>query len=266
VAKALASAADEVVVDLEDAVPPGDKGAARQAVGNLAKRAGRGTTAVRVNAWGSAWLEEDLAACVQAPGVSSIVIPKADDVHHLAALAQLLDQLEKASRRRRPLEIQILVENARGLSAIEQLCQATPRVCAVIIGYADLAADLGRDAAPTDPVWLVVQERVLLAARLAGIAAVDGPAMSVADGQPFQDAKRRIARLGFDGTWVIHPAQVTTATALFTPPPQAVERAQRVISALAGATGAQVLDGELIDGAHLRAAQRLLARAGLAAR
>lgn len=236
--------ADQVVIDLEDAVLPADKEAARA----LAVRfLGEYDAAVRVNGVGTPWLDDDLAAV--GPLATSVVLPKVESAADVAAAAG------------RCRGVQALVESAMGLVRLDEICAADGLV-GLIIGYADLGASLHRRS-PSPDQWVPAQERLLWAARAAGVAAIDGPHLGVRVDEEFEDAVRRAAAAGFDGKWVIHPAQLATVNEAFSPSPDEVAWAERVIKALDG-KGAVQLDGRMLDEALAVSARQVLARAKVA--
>ncbi|GAB3385443.1 HpcH/HpaI aldolase/citrate lyase family protein [Amycolatopsis echigonensis] len=267
--KALSGAADEVVLDLEDSVPPGEKAAARQALIRrfsplevVGKR-----LSVRVNAPGTPWCHADVAACAAAgPALQSIVVPKVESAGDLAFIDRLLDGVEAAADREERLGVQALVESAAGLGNLAEIVESSPRLEGLVIGYADLAASLGRLGDTGLDSWLPAQHQVLVAARSAGIAAVDGPYLRTDTDPQFTAAVARAAGLGFDGKWVIHPSQIDDVVSAFTPSPEQLGHAQRVVDALAAAhargAGAVDVDGRMIDEALAVEARRVLARAG----
>ncbi|WP_241566118.1 HpcH/HpaI aldolase/citrate lyase family protein [Prescottella agglutinans] len=260
IAKALESTADEVVLDLEDAVTPARKAEARVLVCRIVSehRSDR-TVTVRVNGLGTAWALDDLSAVGMLDGVG-IVLPKVDDADDLITADRLLTELGSTAR------LQALIETPRGVRSIDEICSATDRLETVVIGYADLGAELGRGDGYVPERWLHVQDRVLIAARANGIQAVDGPYLSIADDVDFRAAAQWTRDLGFDGKWVIHPQQVGAATEIFTPSSKAVERARRVLDAMveaeAAGAGAAQLDGQMLDEAVAVAARRVLAQIG----
>jgi citrate lyase subunit beta/citryl-CoA lyase len=260
-AKARGIDVGEIVIDLEDAVVPERKLEARAAtVAALAEGGFRaGAISVRVNAPRTPWGNDDLLAIAGAerrPG--SVVVPKVEGAGDLAVVDRLLQGVE--------LGVQALVETARGIQALHELTAASPRLQAIVLGYADLAASLGRSragAAKLD-LWLALQDTVLVAARAAGVRAIDGPYLAIDDQDGLRDSATRAADLGFDGKWAIHPSQLETIAAAFTPGPDEVIHAEAVIAALEGAVGdgAVSLDGEMVDEPVRLAALRTLARAG----
>jgi citrate lyase subunit beta/citryl-CoA lyase len=263
-AKAAGLAADEVVIDLEDAVAVGAKEEARAAtVAALGGWTGAGV-AVRVNGPGTPWCHLDIAALGaldELPG--SIVVPKVESAGDLAFVDRLLDGVEAGAGRERPLRVQALIETAAGLANVNEIAAASPRLDALILGYADLAASLG--GARDLDAWLPAQHELLVAARAHGLQAIDGPYLGVAADEGFHAAAARARDLGFDGKWAIHPSQVDPLNEVFTPNEAEVERARAVVAALESAEeGAVTLDGEMLDEAVRVAALRVLARADAA--
>jgi citrate lyase subunit beta/citryl-CoA lyase len=267
--KAPTVGADEIVIDLEDAVAPDAKDAARAAAVAALRTWPGGTVSVRVNAPRSAWCHLDVAALAGLP--ASIVVPKVESAGDLAFVDRLLDGCEAAAGGARAVRVQALIETAAGLAQVSEIAGASERLDALILGYADLAASLGRSAAATSDLdaWRPAQETVLVAARAHGLQAIDGPYLGIAVDDAFTAAASRVRDLGFDGKWAIHPSQVAALNELFTPSDEEVTRARAVVEALDRAEresgqGAVALDGEMLDEAVRVAALRVLARAGAA--
>ncbi|MFM9378845.1 HpcH/HpaI aldolase/citrate lyase family protein [Gordonia sp. VNK21] len=257
--KALAGEADLVILDLEDAVLPADKDSARRAAGTLIREFGtRRPVSVRINALTTPWAGDDLAACAALDALQSVVLPKAETPGQIVDVDRALGDT--------PTTVHALIETAVGVRDVDAIAGASPRLEALIIGYADLAAELGRSATITRSAWEPVQDRVLIAARAAGLSVLDGPHLTIADDADFRAAKTRVRDLGFDGTWVIHPQQIATALEIFTPDDTAVQEARRVLDALQTAAeqgaGAASLDGRMLDEALAVAARRTLKKAG----
>ena len=264
-AKAAARGADELVIDLEDAVAPAAKAAARAAALEALATLewGAASLAVRVNARGTPWCEDDLAALAGAGGpLRSVVLPKVEAADDVAFAARLLDRAPS-------LRVQALIETPAGVLRAAEIAGASPRLEALIVGYADLGAALGRSAAgaANAALWDPLREQVLLAARAHGLQAIDGPWLGLAPDAAFAAAARRARDQGYDGKWAIHPAQVAPLNELFAPDATEVARARAVIAALAGAArdggqGAVALDGQMLDEPVRLAALRVLAAAG----
>jgi citrate lyase subunit beta/citryl-CoA lyase len=271
-AKARELGADEVVIDLEDSVAADAKEAARDAaVRELAAWSGPAVS-VRINPPRSPWCHQELAALTGLGGQpAAVVVPKVESAGDLAFLDRLLDGLEAATARAAPLRVQALIETPVGLARAGEIAGASPRLDALILGYADLAASLGRSAegATLLDAWLPAQHTVLVAAREHGLQAIDGPYLGTVADASFRAAAQRARDLGFDGKWAIHPAQVVALNEIFSPSEAELAHARAVIDALgeserAGA-GAVALDGEMLDEAVRRSALGVLARASAAA-
>jgi citrate lyase subunit beta/citryl-CoA lyase len=266
--------ADEIVLDLEDAVVPAAKDDARAAVVEaLAQDFAAPAVAVRVNAIGTPWCHLDLAAVAAAAREDvTVVLPKAEHPHDLAFADRLLDCAEAAAGRAMPVRLLALIETAAGLQSIGEIARASPRLDGLILGYADLAASLGRPAGggwvgPDN--WRFAQDAVLVAARAAGIQAIDGPHLAIRDDDPFRAEVGHARALGFDGKWAIHPAQLGALREAFTPTEAEVREAREMLAALDRAAeqgeGAVAADGRMLDEALAVSARRVLARAGEAA-
>jgi citrate lyase subunit beta/citryl-CoA lyase len=268
--KAPALGADELVLDLEDGVAPAAKDDARAALvdllGDLTWSAG--AVAVRVNAAGSPWAHLDLAALASLPALpDSVVVPKVESAADLAFVDRLLDGAEAAAGRAHRIRVQALIETAAGLDRLSEIAASSARLDSLILGYADLAASLGRSkaAAAELDLWLPAQETLLAAARANGLQAIDGPYLGIAVDAGFEAAAARARELGYDGKWAIHPAQVARLNDLFAPTPTELEHARAVLAELERAErrgeGAVALDGEMLDEALRVAAERVVARA-----
>jgi citrate lyase subunit beta/citryl-CoA lyase len=273
-AKAPTRGADEIVIDLEDAVATSAKDAARETVAaTLQEPQYQGVrTAVRVNAPRTPWCHLDVVAMASlAQGPASIIVPKVESAADLAFIERLLDGVEAAAAGESgpPMRVQALIETAAGVARLDEIAGASDRLDTLILGYADLSASLGRAAGAGAELdsWRSIQDLVLVAARTHGMLAIDGPYLGIAVDAGFVAAAERARDMGFDGKWAIHPAQVATLNELFTPSAGAVEHARAVIAALAeaersGGAGAVALDGQMLDEAVRVAALRVLSRAG----
>jgi citrate lyase subunit beta/citryl-CoA lyase len=272
-AKAPTRGADEIVVDLEDAVAVSAKDEARATVlAAFAEPQWQGVhCSVRVNAPRTPWCHEDIKAIASlAHGPASIVVPKVESACDLAFVERLLDGVEAAAGL--PvgrMRVQALIETAAGVSRVGSIAGSSPRLDGLILGYADLSASLGRAAGAGAALdsWLAIQDQILLAARTHDLVAIDGPYLGVAVDDAFTAAAERARDMGFDGKWAIHPAQVAALNEIFTPTADETEHARRVIDALdeaerTGGAGAVALDGQMLDEAVRVAALRVLARAG----
>jgi citrate lyase beta subunit len=254
IGKALAAGADAVCIDLEDAVPPQDKAAARAAVMDwLGQRPHEGP-AVGVRFNGLATLDgfRDVVAYAEATGRSDfIMIPK---VAGAAELRQLVDVLD-----RRATALWPIIESAKGLEAAHDIADA-PVVRGVLFGGADMSADLG-----STMEWEALayaRGRLAAACAAAGVQLLDVPHLDIKDEADLISSTARSKALGFTGRACIHPTQVAAVNSVHTPSQAEQDRAHRVIAALEAAQGgAALLDGKLIELPVIRAAERVLARA-----
>lgn len=242
-AKAAASGADAVIIDLEDAVAPEDKPAARRAAATA--RPEGAPLFVRVNAAGTPWHAEDLAALLPSP--AGILLPKAEDPAVLAAIRGAIGS-------ERPLVA--LVESTRGLAMARDLARHADGLA---FGSIDFAADLG--CAHTRQALLFARSELVFASRLAGIAApIDGVTATIGDDGLTEEDARHGAELGFGGKLLIHPRQVAAARRGFAPAPEEVDWARQVLAA--GGDGAVAVGGMMIDAPVRIRAEGILARAG----
>jgi citrate lyase subunit beta/citryl-CoA lyase len=255
-AKALASGADAVIVDLEDAVSPADKALARVqlagAFGQFAM-ADRARWVVRMNGSGTPWIEDDLKLLrgLVEQGLAGVMLPKADSASTLQRLAQTLGP---------GCALLPLLESLAGLDAVDALATA-PQVLRLAFGNLDFQADVGLACGPDEAELLPVRLAVLLATRRANLAApIDGVTSNTRDHLQWQADAARSRRCGFGAKLCIHPAQVAGVNAAFTPSSAEVDWAQRVMAAFQLAGGGVVsLEGRMIDGPVVRLAQRTLA-------
>jgi citrate lyase subunit beta/citryl-CoA lyase len=269
-AKASGLSADEIVIDLEDAVAAAAKDQARAlvvqslAAGQLDGR----TVAVRVNGLDTPWCYRDVLALADGPAagaVTTLIIPKVQAPEDIAWVERLLDMTGAGALE---IHLQALIETADGLRRAGDIARSGARLEALIIGYADLRASLGRPAHPDEPAdrWSFAQETVLVAAKAAGLQAIDGPHLRVDDPVGLQAWAAHTRALGYDGKWAIHPSQLETLNATFAPTPEEIERAHGIVAALEsaevdGGRGAVALAGEMIDEALRKQAYEVMARA-----
>lgn len=253
--RAADAGADALIVDLEDAVAPADKAAARQtALDWMAKPGdGRIVRVLRINAPATAFGLEDLLALVRSPAEPDLIlVPKTDSADTLRLIDGLLTEAGKATR------LVALIESARGVALAESIAQATPRLDALFFGAADLAADLGAEVA-WEPL-LSARSRVVNAAALAGIAAIDSPFFALADEAGLRAEVTAAVRMGFTAKAAIHPRQIAPINEALTPTPEQVAEARQILEE--NAKGVGVVGGRMIDEAVARKARRVLAAAG----
>jgi len=267
-AKGATLRADEVVIDLEDAVLAEAKDEARVAtVLALAGAWEADAVAVRVNAIGSPWCHEDLIGLAAAERAElTAVLPKVEHPDDLAFADCLLDGAERAVGRTTPVRLLALIETAAGLSAVAEIARASARLDGLILGYADLAASLGRPGGGAPADWRFAQDAVLVAARATGLQAIDGAHLAVRDDEAFRAAVAHARALGFDGKWAIHPAQLPALVEAFTPTEDELAEARATLGALeraaAEGAGAVAAGDQMLDEALAASARRTLARAG----
>jgi citrate lyase subunit beta/citryl-CoA lyase len=243
--KAATLQADEIVVDLEDGVAAAAKEAARERLGEARAR---GTLAIRINGTASPWWREDLAAAAEArPDV--VVVPKVSSPDDVLAVAELLPD---------GVGLEVQIESARGLVEVERIAAADDRLEALVFGPGDFGASLGVPVLTIGAgAWEYALARIAVAAGAFGLQAVDGPHAALRDLDGLRASARRALAHGFAGKWVLHPDQIEPVNEVFTPSPEEVERARRI---LAAEDGAVLLDGEMVDPASKRLAEALLAR------
>jgi len=244
--KACATQADAVIVDLEDAVPPADKAAARAAL--AAWLSAQQQVLVRINGFGSPWFEDDLALCSR-PGVAGIVLPKAEHEEALDAVA-----------RAGAAAILPLIESGLGLWNAAALARL-PRVQRLVFGSIDFSFDMGIQE--SHETLLYARSQLVLASRVAGIAApVDGVTTSFDEPERVHADTLRARTLGFGGKLCIHPKQVAPVHEAFAPTAEETAWAGRVVAAAAAAQGGAVaLDGKMVDRPVILIAQQMLEEA-----
>ncbi|NOR03805.1 CoA ester lyase [Mycolicibacterium fortuitum] len=272
--KAKSLPADEVFLDLEDAVAPEAKAAARtQVAAALADDGWAGQLrGVRVNDWTTPWTHADVIEVVSTAGavLDLIVLPKVTDVAHVQALDLLLSQLE-ATHGLEPgrIGVEAQIENAQGLTNVDSIA-AGPRVQTLVLGPGDMAASLNMrtlevggqpDGYDIGDAHHHVLMRILIAARSRGINAIDGPYVKVRDVDGFRRVAGRSAALGYDGKWVLHPDQIEAGNEIFSPRQADYDHAELILDAYewhtsqaGGSRGAVMLGDEMIDEASRKMA------------
>ncbi|MEO8311247.1 MAG: CoA ester lyase [Caldimonas sp.] len=247
--KALASGADAVIVDLEDAVAPAAKDLARAALAEWLDRGGTGI-AVRINDAASAGFAADLALVARS-GVAAVVVPKAEGA----------DQLARVRAAAPHAALVPLVETAVGIDRLREISHA-PGVARLAFGSIDLQLDLGIDESSDGSELLCFRSAIVLASRLAGLEApIDGISTAIDEAGAVEADARRARRLGFGAKLCIHPRQLAAVHAAFAPGADEIAWAERVVAAVANAgAGAVAVDGRMVDRPVLLRAQALLTR------
>lgn len=280
-AKAPSSGADLVFLDLEDACAPVVKESARAiAVEALTGQDwGRTVRAVRVNGLETPWCYGDVVEIVTGArdALDIIIVPKARSARDVWWFDVLLTQLETKLGLTKRIGLEVLIEEAEGLSNAAQIACSSDRLEAIIFGAGDLSASLrARVDGNFDPVeeypgdfWHFARAQILAAARGAGVDAIDAPYPAYQDPDGYRRAAVHASLLGYDGKWAIHPGQVPIANEVFAPTADEVAAARDAMEAYraseAGGVGAIGRDGQLVDAAHMRLAENTLYKASLAA-
>jgi citrate lyase subunit beta / citryl-CoA lyase len=267
ISRALGAGADVVILDLEDSVAAANKPAARRLAAEVltSQRRRQPMMIVRLNALGSGLMEADLEAVMPA-GPDGLMQPKTHGAEDVKALAALIGSDGAGSGGL--AIIAIATETAGALFGIESYGEAVPPLAGLTWGAEDLSSDLGAQASRddagrlTDP-YRLARTLCLIGARAAGVEPIDTVYVNYRDGQGLEAECRAAARDGFTGKMAIHPDQVEPINRVFTPAPEAVARARRIVEAFrsAGDPGVVGLDGEMLDRPHLVRAEQLLARA-----
>jgi citrate lyase subunit beta/citryl-CoA lyase len=254
--------ADGLIFDLEDAVAPDAKVAARDAVAAALGHSGYGKRelVLRVNALDSEWGEADLRAAAAMP-LDAVLLPKVESAERVRETVARLDE----AGARPELAVWCMIETPKGVLAAAEIAAASPRLAALVMGTSDLTKDLRARDMPDRMPLMVSLQLVLLAARAHGLAALDGVHLDLADEADFVAACAQGRALGFDGKTLIHPKQIAPANEAFAPSADEVAQAKKIIAAheaaLAAGKGIVVVDGRLVENLHVEAAQRMLALA-----
>lgn len=284
--KAAEGTADVVCLDLEDAVAPSDKPQARthviRALNEIDWR--DKTVTIRINGLNTPWCYRDVIDVLEQSGdrLDCLMVPKTGVAADIYAIDMLMTQVDQSVCRTKVIGLEALIETALGLENVGEIAAASPRLESLHFGSADYAASAGMrttnigggnpqytmltepDAAGAraehwNDLWHYPLMRMVAAARANGLTPIDGPFGDFSDDEGFRNQARRTAVLGCEGKWAIHPKQVALCNEIYTPPAEEVERAGRILSAMAEARakgqGAGTLDGRLIDAASVRQAE-----------
>jgi citrate lyase subunit beta/citryl-CoA lyase len=273
--KARALPADQVFLDLEDAVAPLAKPEARKNIVAALNEGGWGdkVRVVRVNDWTTEWTYRDVIEVVEGAGANldCLMLPKVQTAAQVMALDSMLTQIEKTvglDVGRIGIEAQI--ENALGLINIEEIAQASPRVETLIFGPADFMASINMKSLvvgeqppgyDVGDAYHYILMKILMAARAFDKQAIDGPYLQIRDLDGFRRVAGRSAALGLDGKWVLHPGQVDVANAVFSPRQEDYDHAENILDAYewstseaGGKKGSAMLGDEMIDEASRKMA------------
>lgn len=276
-AKAPTLPADMIFLDLEDSVAPLAKEEARGNIVDALKNTdwGEKTVVVRINSIDTQWAADDLKTVVEAAGsyLHCIMIPKVEHAHEVMFVDHMLRMIEVKVGLEDRIGIEVQIETATGLRNVYEIAQASDRTETLIFGPADMSASLGLPSVtaglpmpgyPGDH-WHWVLETILVAARDAGLQAIDGPYLLIKDLDGFRDMAMRARALGYDGKWALHPGQIDVLNDVFTPAQEEYDKAEAMLEAYRHATdveqrGAVMFGNEMIDEASRKMALRLAER------
>ena len=278
--KMASSAADVINIDLEDSVAPTDKDIARkntiEAINDVDW--GNKYLSVRINGLDSPFWYRDVVDLLENAGdrLDQIMIPKAGNASDIYAVDALVTSIEAAKARSKPISFEAIIETSAGISHVEEIAAASPRMQALSLGAADFAASMGMATTGiggtqenyymiregekhwSDP-WHWAQAAIVAACRTHGVLPVDGPFGDFSDDEGFRAQAHRSATLGMVGKWAIHPKQVAIANEVFTPSDEAVAEAREILAAMeeakAKGEGATVYKGRLVDIASIKQAE-----------
>jgi malyl-CoA/(S)-citramalyl-CoA lyase len=290
--KAARSAADVVFLDLEDAVAPDQKVQARKNVVQALHEIDWGdkTLTVRINGLDTSYMYRDVIDVIEqgSERLDMIMIPKVGTAADVYALDMLVTQCEQAMGWQKRLGFSLIIETALGMANVDAIAAASARNEALHFGVADYAASTrarttniggpnpgyvvltdaiegAERAVHWGDMWHYALARMVVAARAHGLRPIDGPFGDFSDSDGYRAAARRAATLGCEGKWAIHPSQIALANEVMSPPAAEVDKARRILDAMAQARaegkGAVSLDGRLIDIASIRQAEALVAKA-----
>jgi len=287
--KAAKSAADVIFLDLEDAVAPDQKEQARKNIIQALNEVdfGQKTVSLRINGLDTHYMYRDVVDVLEQGGerLDLIMIPKAGTASDIYALDMLVTQIETATRRRKPIGFEMIIETALGMANVEAIAAASTRNESLHFGVADYAASTGARTTGiggphpdygvlTDPsddgsreyhwgdMWHYAIARMVVAARANGLRPIDGPFGDFSDPEGFRAQARRAAVMGCEGKWAIHPSQIALCNDVYSPSEAEVTKARRILDAMEQAQkegkGAVALDGKLIDIASIKQAQNMV--------
>ena len=290
--KAAASATDILFLDCEDAVAPDEKEKARENIIQGLNEVDFGVKAVsvRINGLDTHWMYRDVIDIIERGGerLDMIMIPKVGTPADVYAVDMLVTQVEAAVGRKRRIGFELIIETALGMANVEAIAGASPRIECLHFGVADYAAstkarttviggpnadygvltdklESGEREYHWGDMWHYALARMVVAARAHGLRPVDGPFGDFSDPDGFRAQGNRAAVLGCEGKWAIHPSQIALANEIFSPSAEELDRATRIIEAMAQAQkdgkGAVSLDGRLIDIASIKQAENLVKKA-----
>ena len=288
--KAARGAADSIFLDLEDAIAPARKAQARtEAIRALNEIDwGLKLLSVRVNGLDTAWALEDIVDVARnCPRLDMILLPKTSTAFDVKFVDQILTLIERETKRDKKIGIEVLIETAQGVANVEDIAGSSSRLEAMVFGVGDYTVEMqtqdivfGRPNADysvlseknqqsqrhphVNDQWHFAMARIANACRANGLRPIDGPFTDFSDGEGFLSSAWRAKSLGFEGKWAIHPTQIDSANAVFSPSQSELDWAVRIVNLLeevnSQGRGAVAENGVLIDMAHLKKANLILNR------
>ena len=278
--KMAVSAADVINLDLEDSVAPSDKDQARKNIIAATHDVDWGgkTLSVRINALDTPYWYKDVVDLLEQASdqLDQIMIPKVGCAADVYAVDALVTAIETAKSRSKPINLEVIIESAAGISHVEEIASSSQRLVAISLGAADFAASMGMQTTGiggtqenyymlnegqkywSDP-WHWAQVAIVAACRSNGLLPVDGPFGDFSDEEGFRAQARRSATLGMVGKWAIHPKQISLSNEIFTPSKAAVDEAREILGAMelakSNGDGATVYKGRLVDIASIKQAE-----------
>jgi citrate lyase subunit beta/citryl-CoA lyase len=281
ISKAAGLEVDEVLIDLEDSVAPEGRTEARQNIITAARELDWGSKrlAWRINPVSTQFFYQDLIEVAEEAGnrLQAVIVPKVNRPEEVYTVAALLSAVEAAKGYAHAIAIEAQIETAEGMFNVERIAAAAPgRLEALIFGPGDYAASIGAPGLTIGGkiesypghLWHYALSRIIVAARTFGLEVIDGPYAAFKDPDTLKETARWARQLGCDGKWAIHPSQIEPIQAIFTPAPEEIERAQGILgtyeaSLSEAGKGVTLFEGEMVDAATIKMAERILRRAGL---
>lgn len=279
VQKAFLLPVDVIMLDLEDSVPIEEKNEARKRVAAafVEQDWGGKVRSYRINGMDTPFAYKDIIDVVESAGnhIDVIVVPKVNDAAEIKAIDYILSQIEMHMAISKPIGLEASIETAAGMLKVEEIAFSSPRLEALVFGVADYGASLTMtskglsghgDVEGFYPGhrWHYPLSRVAMTAKAAGLSAVDAPYGNFKDEEGLRHSCMLSAALGFDGKWAIHPDQLQTINAIYTPSPEDIERSQRILDAYEEAKrqgcGSLAIEGKMIDAASIRIAKSIVAQ------
>jgi len=281
--KAAGSAADVIMLDLEDSCPEAEKTNGRSMVRRSLREIdwSHHLLTLRINDLAGPHALRDVLELVPEAGgrLDTLVVPKVESVSQIHYLDHLLTAVEREAGLERPIGIEAIIESARALRDAPDIAAASPRLRCLVFGVADYSASINMPLSsisghgendgvyPGDPLHFVYS-RLIISGKAEGLQVIDAPYGNFKDAEGLNIAAARSRALGFDGKWVIHPAQIDAVNQAFSPSPEEIERAKQVLAAYRKAgkegRGSAAIGGSMIDHASVRMAQDVMARADAA--